>query len=226
MSFDAVVRGLGGLKDELNRSGGGSFGWFKLQGHGAVAEVRFLFGDENDPNLIAVWEHSLPGRTQAPYNVTCLGPETCPLCAQGKRRSLQVYIPLWNYEVGEQMRKGDQDARPIEIWKRGKRDINNILGLIQEYGPMKERDYKIQRHGTKMENTSYQMFPRDKTPFAYADYVNEHLPGIIEGVLNMVAKKTPEEITILMNGGSLNPSSDDSGVTPVNPNDDFDIPYF
>lgn len=222
--YDTVTRGLSQIKEELNRQPAGTFGWFKLKGNGSSAIVRFLFKDDQDQNLIAVWEHALRGRSEPPYHVTCLGKETCPICAQGNRPSLQVYIPLFVYDEAAKMEQGDDKARPIMIWKRGKRDTTTLLGLIQEYGDLTARDFKITRTGTTMENTAYHIFPKDASPFRYADYVAERLPGVIESVLNMVAKKTREEVITLMNGGSLRQQQDN--VIPTQPpkNDD-DLPF-
>lgn len=218
MSLSGFSRGLNSaiLQDieDRNNGGAGIFGWFRLQGHGSSARVRFLHTDENDPNLIAVYEHTLD-RSKPPYNVTCLGRENgCPLCEQGDKPSLKVYFLLWNYDATPDK---DGNVRHIQVWKRGSRDVQNILGLIQEYGNLNSRDYKIVRQGTTMQNTSYQFFARDKSDFEFSDDVS-NLDPIVEAVIRLVEPKTRDEIITLANGGSL----ESKNVEPVKPIDNVE----
>lgn len=222
-----VVRGLTqDVREDIdarNSAGGsGSFGWFKLARHGDSALVRFLFADDQDKNLIAVYEHALKRQT-APFNVTCIGKKDgCPLCEKGERNSLKAYFLLWNYAEAEKKANGDENARPIQVWKRGTRDINNILGLIAEYGKLNERDFKIQRQGSTVQNTAYQFFPKDRSDFAHQEDVAEALEPVVEGVLKLVAPKSVEDILTLAAGGSLKSEDDDKVQGVQKPADGYD----
>lgn len=146
------------LKDLIGKyENAGNFsrtGWFRLKDDGDSANVRILIGDETDMERYVYEVHriKIDGYDK---KVKCLGQE-CPMCAGGDNPSLRIWIPLKNHDAGA-------DEPEIQIWERGLTDIKKLLSIIEEYGALNQRDFKIKRIGKAgSTSTTYDFFPRDK----------------------------------------------------------------
>jgi hypothetical protein len=177
-------KGLGAIK-EANE---GSVHNLKIK-NGESKVIRILTPPDE---IISVWEHveQLAGGWKT---VTCLGKQDCPLCKAGKKASFKSYIAVL-----------DRDDNKVKIFKASKKVGVQLLGLLDEYGDLRARDFKIFRQGDKLD-TTYQFFPRDPSAVNFDDY---ELPDIEE----MVALKSKDEILELMAGGSVdNNDSEETG---------------
>ncbi len=149
--------------------------------------------------IISVYEHTeqFNGSWRT---VTCLGKNECPLCQADRRPSYKVYLAVL-----------DRSDDKVKLFKASKKVAMQLLGLIEEYGDLTSRDYKIYRQGEKLD-TTYQFFPRDPSPIDLSKY---EIPNYEE----MVQPLTKEQILELMNG-STNLVEEDSGDA-----DDDDYPF-
>lgn len=145
------IKTMGNVRDLLKKfeEKSGKVGWFKLETDGDSALVRFLNTNVDDLEVYEVHKVEIDGYTKA---IRCKG-ENCPMCLAGNRSQLRVWLPLENL---------DNDG-VVEMWERGKNDIQAIIGLIDENGNLNERDYKIKRTGRKGDKkTTYQYFYKDR----------------------------------------------------------------
>lgn len=160
--------------------------------NGESAEIRILVPADE---IISVWEYTFQagGRwytiTQPPNR------EDDPLYKAGMKASFRSYIPVYN-----------RTEERVQIFKASKTVGLQLLGLVQEYGDLTSRDFKILRQGEKL-NTTYQFFPRDPSPF---DFDSVEIPDIEK----MVAPKSKEEILAILEGevkelGDLEEGEDD-----------------
>lgn len=170
----SIYKGLGAVQEVENSL----TSMLRLKS-GESAEVRILVPADE---IISVWEYTIQvgGRwmtiTQPPNR------EDDPLYKAGKKASFRSYIPVYN-------RAEDR----VQIFKASKTVGLQLLGLVQEYGDLTSRDFKILRQGDGL-NTNYQFFPRDPSPF---DFSSVEIPDIEK----MVAPKSKEEILALIEGG-------------------------
>jgi len=176
-----------GLKNIKNHMGSGKLNYFKLK-QNESALVRFLVTDAEDPNLIAVYEHDLSFRDNPPFTATCIG-QNCPLCAKGIAKRLAIYFPLY-----------DKRDNQYKIWRRGVKFAEQIEGYLNKYGELNKRDYQIERKGTNIQNTTYNLYPEDPKPF------EPDIEAFEELMINLkksLAPRTKEELIGLVEGNDL-----------------------
>lgn len=172
-----AVKGLGAIKEVMNKSTQN----LKIA-DGEHAVVRILTPADE---IIGLYEHTeqFNGNWRT---VTCLGKSDCPLCQAGKRGGFKAYLVVADRTDGDK----------VKIFKASKTVTKQLLGLVEEYGDLTKRDFKIARSGQKLE-TTYQFFPRD--PQEYVLPEGAELPNIEE----LVAPMAKDAILALMNGGSV-----------------------
>lgn len=169
-------KGLGAIKEAAENS----MSLLKLKS-GESKVIRVLIPDEE---IISVYEHTeqFSGRWKT---VTCLGQADCPLCKAGRQAIFRSYIPVLDRDDGDR----------VKIFKASKTVGVQLSGLVDEYGPLRNRDYKILRNGDRF-NTTYQFFPKDPTPVDFDKY---DIPNIEE----IVKPLSVEEIQNLMHGAEF-----------------------
>lgn len=172
-----MAKGLGAIKKAADDSAQ----ILKLK-NGESKVIRILTPPEE---IISVWEHveQLGGSWKT---VTCLGKDQCPLCKVGKKASFKSYIAVL-----------DKDDNKVKIMKASKKVGVQLLGLQEEYGDLRSRDFKLTRQGDGLD-TTYQFFPRDKQAFDFSEY-EDKLPNFE----NIVKPLSKEEILALMNDGHV-----------------------
>lgn len=161
------LKGLQSLITQYENAGGGDFvktGWLKgLKDDGDTITGRILLKGKTGTDELGNPTYDLPVYEVHQnieidgYNrdVNCLG-DGCPYCLDGDHPSLKVYIPIKPATVAEK-------DPVIQVWKRGLGDIKKILSLIEEYGELNARDWKIKRIGKKGNTkTTYEFYPKDK----------------------------------------------------------------
>ena len=141
-------------------------GWFQLKDDGDTATVRFLrkgitgtdpnSGEpEYDLDVFEVHKMDVDGSGRD-RTVLCKG-ESCEICRAGNKPQLRVFFQMLNTD------EKDPDKQ-VQIWERGITDLKQVLGIIDEYGDLTERDIKIKRSGAKGSmKTAYQFFPKDRS---------------------------------------------------------------
>lgn len=182
-----------GLSEML---GNGGVDYLKLEDGGSAVIRILLPADE----LIGVYEHT-EQFASGWKTVTCLGKNTCPLCKAGKRANFKAYIPVL-----------DRSDDKVKIFKVSKTVVKQLVGMMEEYGDLTSRDYKVLRTGKKLD-TTYQFFPKDNKEIDLSQYEIPDIESIVEPM-------TPEAIRELMIGDV------DEGDSPVASNsEDVEYPF-
>lgn len=149
--------------------------------------------------IISVYEHTeqFDGRWKT---VTCLGKNDCPLCHAGKRPSFRSYLVVL-----------DREDNRVKIFKASKKVGQTLVALVEEYGDLSDRDFRISRQGERLD-TTYTFLPRDPRPFDISPY-KEQIPNVEE----MVQPLSREAILAMMDGQAEDSTEEeDSG---------FDLPF-
>lgn len=170
----SIQKGIGAIKEAQTTS----TPQLKLK-DGESGVIRFL----QDPSeIISVYEYTLQinGKWRT---LTALPKEECPLYAAGHKPSFKSYLVVL-----------DKTDNKVKIFKASKTVGRQLLGLIEEYGDITARDFKVTRSGEKLA-TSYQFFPRDKEEMDFEEYA-EQIPNIEE----QVAPLSRDAILAMMNG--------------------------
>lgn len=146
---------------------------------GESAVIRILSRPEE---IISVYEYTIQvnGRWTT---VTALDRDNDPLYAAGHRPSFKSYVVVLN-----------KTEDKVQVFKASKTVGRQLIGLMEEYGNINNRDFKISRSGEKL-STTYQFFPRDKEEMDFSKY-EDQIPNIEE----MVAPKTREALLAMLNG--------------------------
>ena len=150
--------------------------YFSLTDDGDSAIVRFLHQDINDFEVLDVHNIKLGG-----YNrkINCLktpggSKDECELCKANyydEEKGTYTY-PLQRKFFIHMLRYENPQTASEQVWERSKDYIKKLNQLVEDYGPLCDRLYKIVRHGAKgsME-TTYDILPLDKDRFNPAQFV-------------------------------------------------------
>lgn len=155
-----VGKGLGAINEAIKNS----MVQLKLK-DGQSVTVRILVPASE---LISVYEHVKEYGGQW-HTITCLGKKNCPVCQSGDRARFVVYLPV---VVREEDNK-------VMIFKATKRTATALIGLVEEYGDLTKRDFKIVRQGANM-NTIYQFFPKDPVEEDLSKYELPDIEAMVE----------------------------------------------
>lgn len=150
--------------------------YFSLQNDGESAVVRFLHQDINDFEVLDVHNIKLGG-----YNrkINCLrtpngSKEECALCSANvydEERGAYAY-PLQRKFFIHLLRYDNPQTATAQVWERSKDYIKKLHQLVEDYGPLCDRLYKIVRHGAAgAMDTTYDILPLDKDRFNPEQFV-------------------------------------------------------
>lgn len=167
------MKGLGVIKEEMGKSAQ----TLKIE-DGKHVVIRILTPADE---VIGIYEHTeqINGSWRT---MTCLGKDKCPMCQAGKRGSFKAYLLVADRT----------DSDKVKIFKASKTVVKQLLGLVEEYGDITARDFKVSRTGKGLD-TVYQFFPRDPQEFSIGEV---ELPNLEE----VVAPMTREAMLETMNG--------------------------
>lgn len=204
-------------------------GFFQLKNDGDTAIVRIMHDSIEDFDLLSV--HTLQmGNKYRKVNCLRSSPydpiENCPFCEISKPVSGRFFVHLLQYDRDAQ---GNLVIKPV-IWDRAKSQFApKLKSLIEEYGPLSQRLFKIKRTGAAgATNTTYDLIPCDREIFNDSNYPNKPDAFSNYDVLGtMVLNKTaPEMITYIQTGNFPNPNQQqvksnnynaNTAPAPVNP---------
>lgn len=156
MTKPYIGKGLSAIQDHISNANE----MFKLKNNESK-EIRFVTSVDE---IISVWEHTI--QTNGKWDTfTCLGKDQCPACAVGEKASFKAYVLLL-----------DRSDNKVKHFKFGKKVAVQIIQMVEEYGDITKRDFKIHRSGEKFD-TTYQFFPRDPKPL---DVKLETLPDLTD----------------------------------------------
>lgn len=148
------IRDLVSKHSEKNNGGGfQKVGWFGLKDDGDSALVRILHSNIDDLEAYEVHKVEIDGYEKW---VKCLGDDSCPLCREGNKATLKMWLFMLDLEERDK-------EKQLKVWQRGLEDIKLVISEIEENGDLNARNYKIKRNGKKGDNkTKYQYFAKDK----------------------------------------------------------------
>lgn len=190
------IKGLQALINQYESNQGGNFekvGWLKgLKDDGDTITARILckgiIGQDEygqpiyDLPIYEVHNMEIDGWKR---DIKAIG-DNDAISLTGSHPSLKVYIPL--YIEGAEV--------PIQIWKRGINDIKKLLSLIEEYGDLNARDFKIKRIGKKgSTKTTYEFYAKDKE-----EKELPQMPKILDKKSWFLLDLTNEEMQQVVNG--------------------------
>jgi hypothetical protein len=144
----ARIQGKENIKAYIKKYSGKGVDFFTLKDDNDTARVRFLHTDDNDLDIHLVHQVEIEGKEKW---VECLE-EDCPFCTEFGAPTVKTFLYLY-----------DLSDEKVKMWERGSSIVDFILGYIDKYGFLNNRNYEIVRHGKKGDNkTTYQLFPEDK----------------------------------------------------------------
>jgi hypothetical protein len=169
-----IMKGYEAIKEAQNSS----TPRLKLK-DGESAVIRFL---QKPEDIISVYEYTVQinGKWRT---IIALPKEECPLYAAGHKPSFKSYLVVL-----------DRSDDKVKIFKASKSVGRQLLGLIEEYGDITARDFKILRQGEKLK-TTYQFFPKDMEEIDFEKYADQ-IPDLEE----MLKPMSREQLVALMSG--------------------------
>lgn len=185
--------------DNYNVGGNGG-GFFQLKKDKEKKQVRFMLEDIDDlDNYIYVVHSCKVPDKEFGLDVNCLREyddpvDVCPLCAAGIKKSIKVYIPLYN-----------EDDEKVQIWTRGKKMIPKMQGLMSRYKDFPGHIFEIERNGKpNSTETTYEIYEQDEDDTTLDDL--DELPTI-EGVA--VKNYSSDDMEYYLESGEFPPEDDD-----------------
>lgn len=148
------IRNLKDAMDKYESQGNNSF--FTLKDDKDTAIVRFLHEGEEDLDWYICHQAEINGKKRW---VQCTEESNCPLCRAGNKPQLKLFLQLVDSRDGQ-----------TKTWERGQKFIPKVLGLIDRYGDLCNRNYEIERMGKKGDTkTDYALYNLDKDDKTLAD---------------------------------------------------------
>lgn len=181
-----------------------SVGFFSLKNDGDDAIVRILHNSVDDFVMMSCHTIEMDGKYR---KINCLrGPrdpmQMCPLCEAGAGKLQQrMFIYLLHYVKDE---NGNIVVLP-KIWERSVAFAKTIKGLIDEYGPLEKRVFKIRRQGAAGSmQTTYTVLPQDSAIYPEAQFPIDKSGFDGYNVLGtLVMNKSYEECVSFVRTGSF-----------------------
>ena len=191
--------------DNYNTGGNGG-GFFQLKKDKEKKQVRFMLEDIDDLDNYTYVVHSckVPDK-EFGLDVNCLRKyddpvSACPLCAAGIKKSIKVYVPLYN-----------EDEEKVQIWSRGKKMIPKLQGLMSRYEDFPGHIFEIERNGKAgSTDTTYEIYEQDEDDTTLDDL--DELPTI-EGVA--VKNYSAEDMEYYLESGEFPPEDEDDDEDDV-----------
>ena len=191
--------------DNYNTGGNGG-GFFQLKKDKEKKHVRFMLENMDDLDNYTYVVHSckVPDKEYG-LDVNCLREyddpvDACPLCAAGIKKSIKVYVPLFN-----------EDDEKVQIWSRGKKMIPKLQGLMSRYEDFPGHIFEIERNGKSgSTDTTYEIYEQDEDDTTLDDL--DELPTI-EGVA--VKNYSEEDMEYYLESGEFPPEDDDDDEDDV-----------
>lgn len=183
--------------------------YFSLANDGDSAIVRFLHTDINDFEVLDVHEIQLGGFNR---KVNCLktpngSKDECPICQVNTfDEDKNGFTHPLRRKMFIHMLKYDNPQTCVEqVWERGKDYIKKLHQLVEDYGPLHTRLYKVVRHGAKNStDTTYDILPLDKDRFNPDLYVfNKDQLNYEKALGSIVLNETNESMKQYLETGNF-----------------------
>lgn len=183
--------------------------FFSLVDDGNSAIVRFLHTDINDFEVLDVHTIELGG-----YNrkINCLrspngSKDECALCSANEYNEEKgsYKYPLQRKFYIHMLRYDNPQTAVEQVWERSKDYIKKLHQLVEDYGPLHNRLYKIVRHGAKgSTDTTYDILPLDKDRYDPSGFVfNPEQLNYEKALNNIVLNYTNEGINEYLQTGNF-----------------------
>lgn len=170
--------------------------WLKLQNHGDVARVQFLYDSYNDLETFACHKVKV-GVSESGRDIERLVDckrsyddpiDMCPFCAAGIQVKPVTMVSMY-----------DHKDKKVKIWERGTTFRKQLESFFNRYPKLSDMVFEIERNGQRGDKkTTYQLFPMpDVEPI---DVSNVERPEFLGTV---IMDKTPEEMQTYIDTGSF-----------------------
>ncbi len=202
------------LKSDDEQVNGGTnekkMSFFSLAGDGDSAIVRFLHSDIKDFDVLDIHQISLGGFDR---KVNCLrtpggSKDECALCEANtyNEETRTFKYPLRRRIFIHLLKYTNPSQAEEMVWERSKGFIKKLNQLVEDYGPLYTRLYKIVRHGgAGSTDTTYDILPLDKDRYNPNEFAFNPLQLEYTKVLGsfVVMNKTNEDIKEYLNTGNF-----------------------
>lgn len=180
--------------------------WLKLQNHGDVARVQFLYDSYNDLETFACHKVKV-GVSESGRDIERLVDckrnyddpiDMCPFCAAGMPVKPVTMVSMF-----------DHKDQKVKIWERGTTFRKQLESFFNRYPKLSDMVFEIERNGQKGDKkTTYQLFPMpDVEPVDVSEVERPEFLGTV------IMDKTPEEMQIYIDTGSF-PATEEASSTP------------
>jgi hypothetical protein len=178
-----AIKGLAAIKKKAEEkkgfSGDGESPFLSLK-DGDSAKIRFLQEldedsqayDERRGAVLVLEEHSSPKDFKKTAMCTAETEGRCWACEQTSTPEIgKKWKPKMRFYANVIVRNPDGEDK-VKILKRGfsDKDVgNDVINIVEEFEALSDKDLKISRKGSKMNDTSYSLLPLAPKPLTKAE---------------------------------------------------------
>lgn len=167
-----------------------TFNFFSIPDDKGVKRVRIMYSDVDDIAAYAVHRIKIGDRDRY---VSCLRKyddpmSDCPLCADGNRQVVRLFIPIYDIETGN-----------VCFWERGSKFYSRLSGLCARFPNLVSHVFEIERHGAKGDtSTQYEFYEISKDETTLND-----LPEIPDIIGSYIFDKSADEMEYYLDNGQF-----------------------
>lgn len=199
MSWDLVMKENGGSNSEVE--------FVKIAN--GTTKLRIL-GDEPK----AMWKHWLQQANGGKgMSVMCIGRDKCPVCkanAEAEKSGLKKKYSVSQSFAMNALIKVD-GVYKVQILEKGKTLFKSLHTIMSKMGALENYEVNIDRTGEKMQDTTYTVLPEYPPKSLSEMHTADEIAKFRETMIDLEEYYTPlssEDITALMEGGTLQPKED------------------
>jgi hypothetical protein len=207
MSLQGILKGSAAFKDAIEKGPKGGSRFLKL-GDGESVTLRFMQEiDESGKNFtedrglaVGFYEHVNPDDYKKSFRCTaetlgrCAGCERIPVNSKWRAKGRLIVNVL------VRSKDGADEVKIFSASLSQKGLAPQIIDYANDYGSLCDRDYKLTRRGSGMQDTVYTLLPRDTSPLKAEDKSAE-LHDLDEVVRNLTYE---EQLELLDGSGGDN----------------------
>jgi hypothetical protein len=170
-----------------------------------TTQIRIL-----DDEPFSRYTHWLPKANEGKgTTVNCIGRDTCPVCSEIAKDRAAKATARFNSRKLHAMNVINRETGEVNILDKGNSLFEQLVGLYEEIGDLRNYDIKIRVSGTG-KDTSYVVIPMAQKPLTADEKTLTKYD-----FSDMYKNLTPDQITTLMNGGSYKDIFNDANTDTV-----------
>jgi hypothetical protein len=189
-----------------NQTSGSNSEWLKLQNHGDVARVQFLYDSYGELETFATHRIKVTNSDgkEVERLVDCKRSyddpiDACPFCRAGIPVKASTMVSMYDHKDGK-----------VKIWERGKTFRKQLESFFNRYPKLSDMVFEIERNGAKGDKkTTYQLFPMpDVEPLDVSEVERPDFLGTV------IMDKTVEDMQFYVDNGYF-PETESDANEPV-----------